>query len=143
MYASNGASVGLASVPVSLDDWVQNNAHDLQSFESDLQNFAQEDGKSEGALDVLGIGTSYRDVHSKSGYKHRRELLIYIPQTSKLLGTFDNLRDGLEANEVLRLKTKDNFSLSLPSAVAYNQKNSDATRKQYMPALLSIIESIA
>ncbi|TIA89817.1 hypothetical protein E3P99_01888 [Wallemia hederae] len=143
VYASNGASVGLASVPVSLDDWVEKNAHDLQSFESDLQNFAQEDGKSEGALDLLGIGTSYRDANSKSGHKHRRELLIYIPQSSKLLGTFDNLRDGLEANEVLRLKTKDNFSLSLPNAVAYNQKNSDATRKQYMPALLSIIESIA
>lgn len=142
VYTSNAISVGLASVPLSLEDWFYGNANGLASFERDIKQFIQDDGKDEGALDLLGIGTSYRDSNSKSGHKHRRELLLHVPSTSKLAANFDRLRKGIEADEVLRLKIKDDNTLSLGGTVAYDQKNSDATRKQYMPALISNINEI-
>ncbi|TIC27280.1 DHH phosphoesterase [Wallemia mellicola] len=137
VYTNDGLSVGFASVPLSLDTWIEENAGDMAIFEKEIQKFTSDDGKDEGPLDLLGIGTSYHDKNSKSGHKHRRELLLHVPMSSKLAGVFGKLREGIESNEILKLKVKD-LHLDLADSVAYTQKNSDATRKQYMPAILSM-----
>jgi len=134
--------IGLASVPTSIKSCIDRDADHFWS--------SAEKWMTERNLSALGILTSFREeksIFSSKKGKHLREMLMIVGDEAVQGELKTKLFAGLEANEVLELKSFKKFGTKVeegfkPSVKArmYKQENSDATRKVIAPLLAEIVE---
>lgn len=141
--AGRAITVGLSTIPIGLHPWV---SEDKQFWS------ATEEYMTERGLVVLGLLTSFRDDQKMNKHgkpKHRREQL-YVVRESDVEGLADRLFTGLKHAKELDLKKRslaDDYHTEplLRFAQAYRvkaweQANTDATRKITAPLVKRIIE---
>ena len=140
VYTTKSIAIGLASVVTSMEDWITvNSKNDYEAFNNDLKQFAENDDKKEGPLDLLGVLTSYNDPNTK---EHKRQLLMYIPNQSKINLKVSTLIKNLEQDQTLKLSDLEISNNVDNDFKLYNQNNSHATRKQVMPIITNIIDNL-
>ncbi|KAG9126865.1 Exopolyphosphatase [Ceratobasidium sp. 392] len=133
--AGNITRVGLSTVPMSLDTWMERDGS--AKFWADQSQWISERG-----LTFSGVLTTYR---TKNKQKHKREMLIVFPSAEGTVadapsGLEKKLYDSIEANEILDAERRDLEGIEGRRARAWKQKNKKATRKQVAPAIKAIIE---
>lgn len=129
---TNGSRVrvGLSTVPMSLDDWIERDG--ATKFWA-----AQDAWVAERELVVSGVLSTFR---TKKKNKHKREMLLVFSSTAstELEG---KLYEGLEGNTELDVARRELDGLvGDRRARAWEQNNKQATRKTVAPALKAIIE---
>lgn len=132
----NFTRVGLSTVPMGLDDWIERDG--ATKFWSDQAQWIKEEG-----LTFSGILTTFR---TKNTRKHKREMLVVFPSPDGVVpdaptGLEKKLYDGIESNETLDAEQRDLKGIEGRRARAWKQKNKKATRKQVAPAIKAIIEA--
>ncbi|KAG8704404.1 Exopolyphosphatase, partial [Ceratobasidium sp. 395] len=132
--AGNFTRVGLSTVPMGLDDWIERDGS--TKFWTDQAQWI-----SERSLTFSGVLTTFRTKKQK----HKREMLVVFPSAEGAVsdsptGLEKKLYEGIEANEVLDAESKDLEGIEGRRARAWEQRNKKATRKQVAPAIKAIIE---
>ena len=124
--------IGVASLTLSLAEWVQRGA---ESVRSDLDAFA-----AERSLDAVVALAGFEDEAGRP----RRQLLFYAPQRAS---GAHKIAEGLEQHRGDRV---DLERLELPVVgerhgsvcVAWEQRDAGATRKQFAPALQTVCANV-
>ncbi|KAG8744535.1 Exopolyphosphatase [Ceratobasidium sp. 414] len=131
----NFTRVGLSTVPMALDDWIERDGS--AKFWSDQAQWI-----SERSLTFSGVLTTFR---TKKKQKHKREMLAVFPSAEGAVadaptGLEKKLYESIEADEVLDAERRDLEGIEGRRARAWEQRNGKATRKQVAPAIKAIIE---
>lgn len=140
-------SVGLATVPVGLKEWLSRDNGRTEFWEA-TDRFMRSRH-----LDALGILTSFRGQNSG---KHKRQLVFVVRAGAIDAALEKKLRSGLENSKDLKLEAKPTYHYTGDdddsdedksdlgarglSARMYKQHNSKATRKVVAPLLKAICE---
>ena len=144
-FSSHDIVVGLATVPLSPEDWLKKEAS--PKFWESLDAWIDERG-----LDALGILCTY---HSQKGGKHKRQNFWVVKHERESLRRA--LWEGMEASAELSLERRNMDERSLSEGMdrrpdgdiitanqsvgrAWEQKNAKATRKVLAPLVKRIIE---
>jgi exopolyphosphatase len=134
--AGNLTRVGLSTVPMGLNHWIERDG--AEKFWA-----AQDAWMKERNLTCSGVLTTFRTITKN---KHKREMLLIFPSTGtgsvadSSSGLELKLYTALEANEELDMERKELDGIEGRRARAWEQRNKQATRKTIAPALRAIIE---
>jgi exopolyphosphatase len=132
----NFTRVGLSTVPMGLDDWIERG--DPAAFWAEQTQWIAERN-----LTFSGVLATFRTKHKQ---KHKREMLLVFPSApgegvaDAPSGLEKKMYDSIEANEELDVERRDLPGIEGRRARAWEQKNKNATRKTIAPAIKAIIE---
>ncbi|QRV98971.1 hypothetical protein RhiJN_26990 [Ceratobasidium sp. AG-Ba] len=134
--AGNFARVGLSTVPMGLEDWIERDG--ATKFWADQAQWVKERG--------LTFSATLTTFRSKKKQKHKREMLVVFSSVKDgavadaPTGLEKKLYGGIESNEELDAEQMDLEGIEGRRARAWEQKNKKATRKQVAPAIKAIVE---